>query len=272
LRITDVAAVERAGPADIIFVDSSGKDAALRSSQAGACLVSAEMAAAVPPRALALIVEDPYRAFVQVVAALYPDAERPSSLFEMQGVAPSAFVHPAARMEAGVTVDPAALVGPRAEIGAGTTVGPAAVIGPGVRVGRDCSIGAGVSLTHALLGDRVIVEPGSRIGLAGSHSVDDRDSPKLGRVILQDKVIVGGNCTIDRGTERDTIVGEGTIIDSLVHIRADAVVGRYCRIMAANLSSQTGAPDDIDVTCADGLEYSSSRIAHYDPFEPGRKL
>ena len=92
---------------------------------------------------------------------------RPSSLFEASGVSPGALVHPSARLESGVTIDPAAVIGPRAEIGAGTVIGAGAVIGPDVRIGRDCAIGAGATIVHALIGDRVIIHAGARIGQDG---------------------------------------------------------------------------------------------------------
>ena len=62
---------------------------------------------------------DPFRAFVTVMRELYPDALRPSSLFDAKGVAPGTFVHASARLENGVVVDPGAVIGPRAEVGAG---------------------------------------------------------------------------------------------------------------------------------------------------------
>jgi UDP-3-O-[3-hydroxymyristoyl] glucosamine N-acyltransferase len=257
LRITDVAPLERAGPQDIVFVDGSVDRDALRLSGAGACFVREETARDVPPHIIALVVGDPYAAFVRVASALYPGAQRPSSLFEVRGAAAGAFVHPSARIEPGVTIDPAAMIGPHAEIGAGTYVGPMAVIGPAVRVGRDCSLGAGASLTNALVGDGVVVEPGCRIGLArgGNQSVARR--PQLGRAILQDKVVVGANSVINRGCERDTIIGEGTMIDALVQIPADAVVGRYCRVMADGPMVEHGT---IDVPDADKLQLFASQI------------
>jgi len=265
LRLTDVAPVERAGPHDVIFVDSKEDEYALRLSRAGACFIRAQMASAVPSHIVALVVEDPYAAFVRVAAALYPDAQRPSSLFEVRGAAGGAFVHPTARLEAGVTIDPAAMIGPRAEIGAGTYVGPMAVIGPEVRIGRDCSLGASASLTNALVGDGVVLEPTCRIGLGrGNSQSAEASGPRLGRAILQDKVLVGANSVINRGSERDTIIGEGTMVDALVEIPADALIGRYCRVMA-------GAPaaEEIDVPDADGLQLFASQISRGD-FRGGR--
>jgi UDP-3-O-[3-hydroxymyristoyl] glucosamine N-acyltransferase len=199
-------------------------------------LVSDKFEAEVPERVAALRVPHPYRAFAAVAQALFPQAMRPSSLFNAGTIAMAATVHPTARLESGVTIDPGAVIGPRAEIGAGTVVGPAAVIGPDVRVGRDGLVGAGATLTHALIGDRVVIHPGCRIGQDGfgyqMSSHGHRKVPQLGRVIIQDDVEIGANTTIDRGGMRDTVIGEGTKIDNLVQIGHNVSVGRHCIIVA----------------------------------------
>src|SRR5260370_8196888 len=95
-----------------------------------------------------LCVAEPYRAFVEVARALYPDALRPSSLFEASGVAVGAFVPPSARMENGVTVDPGAGVGPRAEIGRGRVFKPGAATGPNRRTSPPSRIRPTASMSH----------------------------------------------------------------------------------------------------------------------------
>ena len=99
-----------------------------------------------------------------------------------------------------------------------------------------CVIGAGASLSHALIGDRVILHPGVRVGPDGfGFALGARGHakvPQLGRVIVQDDVEIGANATIDRGATRDTIVGEGTKIDNLVQVGHNVVVGRHCVIVA----------------------------------------
>jgi len=237
IRIFDIAPLERAGPQDLTFLDAASGAAALRTSQAGVCLVSEGLAKQVPPGILALVVDDPYGAFVKAAAALFPDALRPSSLFDMHGIAPNALVHSTARLESGVTIDPAAILGPRAEIGTGTFVGPMAVIGPDVRIGRDCMIGSGVSVTNALIGDRVIIRAGSRVGEGGFGDASGRDkpqqAPQLGRVIIQDGAEIGANVTIDRGGYRDTVIGEASKIGNQVSVAANVMIGRHCVIVSA---------------------------------------
>jgi UDP-3-O-[3-hydroxymyristoyl] glucosamine N-acyltransferase len=151
------------------------------------------------------------------------------SLFELGGIAKDAIIHETARLEHGVTVDPRAMIGPRAEIGAGTVIGPAAVIGPDVCIGRNCAIGAGTTISHSLIGDRVTIHPGCHIGQPGEG---DGKSSQLGRVIIQDNVEIGAGTTIDRGGLRDTYIGDGVKIDSLVHIGQNVLIDRLSVVTA----------------------------------------
>ena len=120
---------------------------------------------------------------------------------------------------------------------AGTVIGASAVIGPAVRIGRDCAIGAGaIDRRTPLIGDRVIVHPGCRIGQDGFGFVmgagGHQKVPQIGRVIIQDDVEIGAGTTIDRGAIRDTVIGEGTKIDNLVQIGHNVAIGRHCVIVA----------------------------------------
>jgi UDP-3-O-[3-hydroxymyristoyl] glucosamine N-acyltransferase len=235
-RFTGAAALEQAGPADIAYMDNPKYTEALAATAAGLCLVSPRFAERVPAGTLALVTPTPYHAFARILARFFPAALKPGSVFASQGVAPGAFVHATAVLEAGVTVDPGAVIGPGAEIGAGTVIASHAVIGPQVRIGRDCAIGAGCTLQAALIGNRVIIHPGVRIGQDGfGFAMSPRGHmkvPQIGRVIIQDDVEIGANTCIDRGASRDTVIGEGTKIDNLVQIGHNVVVGRHCVIVS----------------------------------------
>jgi UDP-3-O-[3-hydroxymyristoyl] glucosamine N-acyltransferase len=157
-------------------------------------------------------------------------------------------VHPDARLEDGVVVDPGAIVGPRAEIGTGTKIGANAVIGPDVRIGRNCAIGPHASVLYALIGDRVILHAGVKIGQDGFGFVLGDKShakvPQIGRVIIQDDVEIGANTAVDRGALVDTVIGEGTKIDNLVQVGHNVTIGRHCIIVAQTGISGSTFVDD----------------------------
>lgn len=234
--IDSVGPLVEAGPTALAFLDNPRYADSLSDTKAAACLVVARFAGQLPSSTVALVCAEPYRAFAMALARLVPEAMRPASLFGTVGVSPGAFISPEARLETDVTVDPGVVIGPRAEIGSGTVVGANSVIGPLVKIGRNCSIGAHATVTNALIGNRVIVYPGVRIGQDGfGYAMGSRGHlkvPQIGRVVIQDDVEIGANTTIDRGSIRDTVIGEGSKIDNLVQIAHNVVIGRHCIIVS----------------------------------------
>ncbi len=240
--VKGVAPLDEAEPGELTFLDSPENAMLLETSRATACFVTPGDAPRVPKPTLALVMDAPSRGFALAMRRLFPLAIRPKSLFGTAGINPGASIHPEARLEQDVIVDPGVVIGPRAEIGSGSIVGANSVIGSDVRVGRDCLIGPHATITHALIGDRVIVHSGVRIG---QPSVDLGHAgialaphglpfaPGIGRVIIQDGVEIGANSTIDRGAAGDTVIGEETRIGNLVRIAANASIGRHCVIPAA---------------------------------------
>lgn len=231
-RIEDAKPLDAAEPTHVSFLDNRKYVPKLRATNAAACFVKAELAAQVPGGTIALVAPDPYRAFALALSRFYPAAMRPRSL-EMGGEPGP--IHSTARLEDGVTVEPGASIGREARIGRGTVVAAGAVVGYRVTVGRDCFVGAGAVLSHAMIGDRVIVHPGVKIGQDGfgfaMGSKGHLKVPQIGRVIIQDDVEIGANTTIDRGSLKDTVIGEGTKIDNLVQIGHNVVLGRCCVIV-----------------------------------------
>lgn len=277
-RIINVAPLDRAAPRDLTFFDSSKFASAAAATHAGACLTTAALAKDLPPRTAVLTVREPYRAFVAVARELFPQALRPSSLSQAGGFAGS-HVDASARMEDGVSIDPGAVIGPGVEIGSGSIVGANAVISAGVRIGRDCSIGAGTIITDALIGDRVIIHPGCKIGQDGFGFVMGGKGhlkvPQVGRVIIQDNVEIGAGTTIDRGAIRDTVIGEGTKIDNLVQVGHNVSIGRHCILVAQTGISGSSTLEDFvvlgarvglsnNVTIGEGAQLAATSNVHGD--------
>ncbi len=249
-RIVNVAPLDRASPRDICFFDNKRFSGDAEKTHAGACLTSDALAKELPERVTALVVRDPYRAFVQVARALFPQALRPSSLAE-PGTVTGAHIDASARLENDVTVEPGAVIGPRCEIGSGSVIGANAVIGTDVRIGRDSAICSGAVVTNALIGDRVIIHPGCKIGQDGFGFVMSGAGhlkvPQVGRVIIQDDVEIGAGTTVDRGAIRDTVIGEGTKIDNLVQVGHNVSIGRHCVVVAQTGISGSATLEDFVV-------------------------
>jgi len=270
LKIEAAAPLGRAGPSDIAFLGDRKHLAALKASRAGACFVPAAHLDDVPEGCIGIVSRRPQAAWAKVANALHAARAHEAG---------AAAVHASADIEDGVQLAPNVVVGPGARIGRGTRLAPGVVIGPGVAIGRDCEIGANATVGFALIGDRVKLYAGARIGEAGfGATASDSgiyDVPQLGRVILQDGVTIGANSCVDRGAWEDTVVGENTKVDNLVHIGHNARVGRNC-VMAAyvGLSGSVVVGDGVafggragvadHVTIGDGAQLAAGAGAFRD--------
>jgi len=225
-----VAPLQSAGPDQVSFLDNRRYAVALEQTMAGAVIVHPDMQDRVPTGTIAIVTMATYEGWARVAALFHPmPAPRP-------GIHPSAVVHKEAQVDASAEIGPYVVIEARAEIGAGCRIGQFVSIGEGVSIGRDCRIGAHASISHALLGSRVYIYPGARIGQEGFSFATTKTGflsiPQLGRVIVEDDVEVGANTTIDRGSTRDTTIGAGTRIDNLVQIGHNVQLGRCCVIVA----------------------------------------
>jgi len=256
------AADSRAGA--LVYVDDKQNRAHLLRTRAAAVLCRPEAATDVPAGVAALVAGNPRQAFAAAARLIYPQSVRPRAVTGETGISPLAVIVDGARVEPGAVVEAGAVVGAGAAVGSGTVIAPGAVIGPGCQVGRDAFVGPGASVLNALLGNRVVLHGGVRLGQDGFGYVGGASGPEkipqIGRVVVQDDVEIGANTTIDRGALGDTVIGEGTKIDNLVQIGHNVRIGRWCIIAAqcgisgsvtigdfAMLGGGVGATDHVNI-------------------------
>jgi len=250
--IEDVAGLAEAGPPHLSFYDGlkRGREAFL-ATKAGWCLAGANRNGAVPQNTIVIPVQSTGHAFAAIARCFYPQ-------HELDSRAQSSAVHPSARLGEKVVLAPGVVIGPGAEIGDGVRIGANSVIGRGVTVGRRTEIGANVAIAFAHIGDDVLIQSGVVIGSSGfgfaSGSSGHAKIPQLGRVIVQDRVEIGANSTLDRGALGDTVLGEGSKIDNLVQIGHNTMMGRHC-VMAgqSGISGSAVLGDFVIVGGASGI-------------------
>ena len=240
--LVGIAPLQTAGPQQVSFLDNRKYLHLLADTRAGAVIIQPALAGRVPEGCVALTTDEPYIGWARVAALFHP--EPPVT----PGVHASAVVDPDASVDASVEIGPLAVIGPRAEIGPRCRIGAGAVVGAGVVIGPDCRIGAHASLSHALLGARVTLHPGARVGQEGFGFATTKTGfltvPQLGRVILEDDVEIGANTTIDRGSAQDTVIGAGSRLDNLVQLGHNVRLGRCCVIVSqVGISGSTEVGD-----------------------------
>ena len=250
--IHGVAPLQSAGPADVSFLDNKRYAAHLDVTKAGAVIVHPDFAARVPAGCTAIVTPEPYVAWAKISALFHPFTRA------VPGVHRSAIVDAAAAIDESAEIGPGAVIGAGATIGAGSIVGPLAVVGEGVVVGKDCRIHAHVTLSHAVLGDRVVIYPGARIGQDGFGFAIGKTGftpvPQLGRVMIGDGAEIGANCCIDRGSAQDTVIGPYVHIDNLVQIAHNVSVGAASVIVAqVGISGSTAIGRSVMIAGQAGL-------------------
>jgi len=198
----------------------------------------------------------------------------------------SAVIHKSANIASDVLIGPGVVVSEGASIGKGCNIMANVVIEqnavindnvrihPGVIIGWECEIGANC----LILSNTVIGSEG--YGYAQDEKFNHYRIPQTGNVLIGDKVTIGANCTIDRGTYGPTKIGKGTIFDNLCHVAHNVEIGENCAIIAGFLcagstiigdrvvaSGQTMIKDHLNI-CSDTIFVHRAGIVK-DVTEPG---
>ena len=201
---TGINEIHKVEKGDIVFVDHPKYYDTCINSAATVIIINKKTE--YPEGKTLLIVDDPFEAYLKLVNHFRPFT--PSS----KNISDSA------------------------SIGQNTVIMPNAFIGNHVIIGNDCIIHPNVTiLDHCVIGNNVIIQAGTVIGSDAfyynkktNRDIHYKKMISCGRVVLEDFVEIGANCTIDRGVSGDTVIGAGTKIDNLVHIGHDTEVGKNC--------------------------------------------
>ena len=201
---TGINEIHKVEKGDLVFVDHPKYYTICINSAATFIIINKKMDC--PEGKALLIVDDPFEAYLKIVNFYRPFTPSMKSISES------------------------------ASIGEGTVIMPGAYIGNHVLIGNNCIIHPNVViLDHCIIGDNVIIQAGTVIGSDAfyynkkiNREIHYKKMTSCGRVLIENGVEIGANCSIDRGVSHDTIIGAGTKMDNLIHIGHDTVVGKNC--------------------------------------------
>jgi UDP-3-O-[3-hydroxymyristoyl] glucosamine N-acyltransferase len=228
IELTGVAAPERAGPRDLVYLDAV-QHAERATASAAACVVAAEAIELAGKTILRHT--QPKMAFAKAAALLL---EKPPIAV---GIHSTAIVAPLARLAKEVSIGPYAVIGEDVHVGAGTQIGAHCVIGAGCWIGENCRVHPRVTLYKGTrVGHRVEIHAGTVVGSDGFGYAYGEGRywkfPQAGIVEIGDDVEIGANSTIDRGSLDDTRIAEGVKLDNLVHVAHNVQIGVHTVIAA----------------------------------------
>lgn len=252
--IFSLASLTRARAQDLAYYDNSIFAQALNNTAAGAVLLKAEHRHAYSGNVI--IVANPLQAMMQ--ATQYFSQQQ----LQTTEIAASAQIHPTAKLGHDIAIGAYSVIGAGAELSDGVVIGAHAVIEAGVRIGKESHV-ANNTVVHAgtQIGAHVVINSGTVVGAAPFNYVKQHgywlQDPVVGGVILADKVHLGANTVVDRGTFGDTYLAEGVCVDNLVQIAHDVVIGKNTVVAGC---AAIGAYAHIEADCIIG---GASSIAAY---------
>ena len=224
IGITGLNSLEQAQASQLSYASSLKYLDALASTQASAVILTQASAKECPTNAL--VVDNPYLAFAQVSWLFTPKHVLP------QGIDSSAITNNA-KLANNCAIGKAVQLGENCIIGANTVIGDNTIIGDNVTIGPNVSI-----MHECVIGSDVDISAGAVIGSDGFGNARDAEGrwhkiAHLGKVIIGDRVTIGANTTIDRGTLGNTEIHHGVRLDNLIHIAHNVVIGENTAIAAS---------------------------------------
>lgn len=244
--IFSYSSLARATPQDIAYFDNSLLGHLLNSTLAGAVLLKTEHLHLFQGNCI--VVANPAEAMAQV-----PQFFSPRKLVHSD-IDPTARVHHLAQLGQEVSIGAYSVIGAKAQLADGVSIGANTIIESSVRIGKYTQISHGVTVhSGCQLGAHVLVNSGCVIGASPfnylkQHGVWQRGFD-VGAVFIADRVHIGANTVIDRGSLSDTCLAEGVCIDNLVQIAHDVLIGKNSVVAGC---SALGAYVQIGADCIIG--------------------
>ncbi len=239
-RLGDDIALDLMSPAErpiagtLVCIDSADDVRAVAEAAPGAVITNESLKPEF--NGLNMIVSPNVKLSHAIVRAAFFDYDLRAS--EWGPYHPSAIVHDSVMLPSNVMIGPGVVVGRDVQLGENCALLANAVIEHDAVIGADTVVHAGVFIGHgSQIGRRVILKPGCVIGAEGFGFVQDDDMkshriPQRGNVVIEDDVVVGANCTVDRATYLETRISAGCKLDALCHIGHNVFLDEDCIIVA----------------------------------------
>ena len=227
-KIHDVESLMNAKENDITYLHSAKyKDFSIN-TKAAACITSPNLSKFLPEKCIKIIVENILLTFTKVSKMFYPNADidyPDLNLIESGKVAKD---YP------DVSFGKNVFIGKNVDIESNTLIGTNSIIESNVKIGKNCIIGSHVVIKNSIINSDVHIQDGSKIGIKGFGFIPIKQknlrTPQIGKVILEHGVEIGANCTIDRGSVSNTVIGQNTFLDNQIHIAHNVKIGKNCII------------------------------------------
>ena len=224
--IHDIKTLDRSTQQDLSFFDSiKYKEHAIK-TKAGCCITNKKLEKFLPDGCLRIVKDNVLFELAKVLKVFYPSADIDQNDLSLKKPIKSKFP----KVKFGNNV----LLGKNVKIGKNSVIGNNVIIESNVLMGKNSVIGSNIHIKNTVIGDNVVIQSGCMIGLKGFGFIPMKDKnlkmPHIGKVLIDDHVEIASNCTIDRGSVDDTVIGKNTYLDNQVHVAHNVKIGKNCMI------------------------------------------
>ena len=244
IKIFDIKSLDKAGSKDITFLQSSKYKEIANFTKAAACITTDNLKQYLPSKCELIIVDNVLFKLAEVLKKFYPDADvdYPDRTLKLVRN----------YKKNNVKIGNNVLIGKNVKLGKNTFIGNNVIIEHNVEVGNNCVISSNTVIKNALLRNNVIIQEGCKIGMKGFGFIPLKNKnfkiPHVGKVIIEDDVEIASNCTIDRGSVEDTIIGSNSYLDNQVHVAHNVKIGKNCMIAGqVGFAGSTTIGDNVSI-------------------------
>ncbi len=249
--IEGVGGADNAHEGEITF--AKNKDFFQQAQKRASAIIVNEELAAKNTKCPMIVVDNPRLAFAKIADKFTPQP------YYCPGIDNQAVVDSTAEVGNNVSLHPGVVIAEEAKIGDDVILAPGVYVGSGVEIGSGSILHPQVTVeADCQIGKKVVINAGAVIGSEGYGFEGTGDEyikvPQFGNVVIEDKVEIGANTTIDRGATGSTVVGAGTKIDNLVHIAHNVKIGVNCLIIAqVGISGSVEVGDEVTLAGKTGV-------------------
>ena len=226
IKVFDIKTLLNASDKDLSFFDHLNYLEDAKNTKAKFCITTDKLKTYLPYSCEAIVVKNVLYELCKILKKFYTDADIDGLDKTLRPIKKNLFKF--------VTFGSNTLVGKNCKIGKNTTIGSNVIIENKVIIGKDCTIGHNVTIKNTIIGNNVVIQNGCKIGLKGFGFIPIKKKnikfPHIGKVIINDNVELAANCTIDRGSIDDTVIGKNTYLDNQVHVAHNVKIGEDCMI------------------------------------------
>ena len=224
-EVSTLSKIEEGKPGSISFLANPVYTKYIYDTQADIIVVNEDFAPEKPLKTTLIRVKDAYLAFTSLLE-MYQSTKK-----QKAGISPKASVSESAKIGKDVYIGDYVCIGENTTIGDNTKIHSNTNIGDHCSIGKNTTIFYGVNIyDETVIGNDCILHAGAVLGADGfgfapQQGTDFKKIPQIGNVVLEDRVEIGANTTIDRATMGSTIIRRGVKLDNLIQIAHNVEIG-----------------------------------------------